>query len=652
MGAGQTQFTHGSLVGADNVTSVTLASSGAAANAAVGSYTITPSAPVFNPGSAAGNYTIAYNTGTLTVSQLVLTVQAPSPSKVYGAALPTLTPTYSGFISGDNAGNSLSATPTCTTAATASSPVGAYPVTCSGGASANYSLEFTGGTLTITKATLTVTAPSPFKFQGAPNPTLTPTYSGFVNGDTAGSSLATLPTCTTTATTGSPVGTYAVTCSGGTSDNYSFHFDSGTLTVTVQLSITLIKEICPTYSVVLGNENPGTDDATGGHAAELHQDYDHTVSPAEIPALCAAAANWQMQFWTGKTANDTWLATHTTGSNGQTTVALDPSMSARARTGSGVWVTEVTQPGAGFGSIRCYTDLEAGDNWENVSNIPNNVPLVYCIAYNVQALTLTKTASVTSFTNVNDVITYSYTLKNTGTATNVSLVRPFAVTDNKVAVTCPATPVSLAYNQSITCTADYHVTQADIDAGFVTNTATATANLGASVVTSNQASATVNGPAPRPSLHLVKTPSPETYSKVGDTIDYTFTITNDGNVTLSGPFSVTDALAAATCTQPAGDKLAPITDTMTCTASYIVTQSDIDHGSVVNTATATNGEVTSNQAEATANAAQGPKLDLVKIADPKTFSAVGDKITYTYTLTNSGNVTIGGIALSETRSGM
>jgi hypothetical protein len=55
--------------------------------------------------------------------------------------------------------------------------------------------------------------------------------SGFVNGEST-SVLTTNPTCTTTATTTSPVGSYPITCSGATTANYAFTYVAGTLTVT------------------------------------------------------------------------------------------------------------------------------------------------------------------------------------------------------------------------------------------------------------------------------------------------------------------------------------------------------------------------------------------------------------------------------------
>ncbi len=85
--------------------------------------------------------------------------------------------------------------------------------------------------LTIGKATLTVTADSQSRSYGSGNHPLTVSYSGFLGSDNA-ASLTTQPTATTAANAGSAVGTYAITASGGVSDNYAFTYVPGVLTVT------------------------------------------------------------------------------------------------------------------------------------------------------------------------------------------------------------------------------------------------------------------------------------------------------------------------------------------------------------------------------------------------------------------------------------
>lgn len=88
------------------------------------------------------------------------------------------------------------------------------------------------------------------------------------------------------------------------------------------------------------------------------------------------------------------------------------------------------------------------------------------------SILLTKAASPTSFSRTGEVITFSYLVKNTG---NVSLTS-VGVTDPQPglsAISCPTT--NLAPDQSETCTATYTTTQADLNAGSITNTATASA---------------------------------------------------------------------------------------------------------------------------------------------------------------------------------
>jgi hypothetical protein len=86
-------------------------------------------------------------------STVEVTVTAPSPTKVVGAPIPTLTPSYTGLTDGDTAPDTPA---TCTTTATATSPPGIYPVTCSGAADDKYTFKYVDGMLTVTKASPTM----------------------------------------------------------------------------------------------------------------------------------------------------------------------------------------------------------------------------------------------------------------------------------------------------------------------------------------------------------------------------------------------------------------------------------------------------------------------------------------------------------------
>jgi hypothetical protein len=114
---------------------------------------------------------------------------------------------------------------------------GPYTITAAVGtlAAGNYQFTFVDGNLTITKATLTVTADNKTRSQGTANPLLTWSYSGFKNSENLTTSGVTgSPVCTTTATQFSPVGPYPITCTIGTlaANNYDFSFVAGTLQVT------------------------------------------------------------------------------------------------------------------------------------------------------------------------------------------------------------------------------------------------------------------------------------------------------------------------------------------------------------------------------------------------------------------------------------
>jgi len=78
---------------------------------------------------------------------------------------------------------------------------------------------------------LTVTADNQTRPYGSPNPTLTFTYRGFVNGEDT-TVLTTKPTATTPATFASLVGQYPIAVTGGVAQNYTFNYVQGTLTVT------------------------------------------------------------------------------------------------------------------------------------------------------------------------------------------------------------------------------------------------------------------------------------------------------------------------------------------------------------------------------------------------------------------------------------
>src|SRR5664280_2883937 len=169
-----------------------------------------------------------------TVNPAVLIVTANNQSMTYGSSVPSFTASYSGFVNGDGQG-ALSGSPSLTTTATSSLPVGPYTITAALGtlSATNYSFVFANGTLTINPAVLTVTANNAGMIYGGTPPTLTYTMTGFVLGQNQGTATTGAPAESTTATSSSPVGVYTISISQGTlaATNYSFAFVNGNLTI-------------------------------------------------------------------------------------------------------------------------------------------------------------------------------------------------------------------------------------------------------------------------------------------------------------------------------------------------------------------------------------------------------------------------------------
>jgi uncharacterized repeat protein (TIGR01451 family) len=259
-----------------------------------------------------------------------------------------------------------------------------------------------------------------------------------------------------------------------------------------------------------------------------------------------------------------------------------------------------------------------------------------------RGLSIDKSSPTANYDSVGDVLSYSYLLTNTG---NVTLNGSVSVADDKTTVACPTLPgAGLAPAASVTCTASYVVTQANLDAGFVLNTASGM--IGSTVSATDQ----VNVPAVQtPRLSVDKTSPTSSFRAVGDVLSYSYVVRNTGNITLTAAITVADDKASVTCPPLPPTGLAP-NSTITCTASHSATQSDIDSGSVINTASATSGTVTSLADQVTVPAIRTPGMSMVKNATAVNFTNIGDTVSYEYIITNTGNTTLSdAISVSDNR---
>ncbi|MBP5770176.1 MAG: hypothetical protein J6W75_02300 [Bacteroidaceae bacterium] len=176
------------------------------------------------------NYNDSYINGTLTITRAPLTIIADSYSREYGEVNPTLTATYTGFKL-EETPEVLNAQPVLSTACTPQTTVGEYPIIASDAEATNYDITYIDGTLTITRAPLTITADNQTRRYGDEEPSFTVTYIGFKNGETA-EALDKQPTVMTATTATSSVGSYILTVAGAESPDYAFTYLEGMLTIT------------------------------------------------------------------------------------------------------------------------------------------------------------------------------------------------------------------------------------------------------------------------------------------------------------------------------------------------------------------------------------------------------------------------------------
>nr|WP_301340747.1 MBG domain-containing protein [Azospirillum brasilense] len=185
---------------------------------------------------SAGGAARVVNVGAV-VTPATLTVTAANGTMVYGDAVPSLGYTTSGWKNGQS--DALLSGVTVSTSATALSDVGDYASTATGGvlsgaALGNYTIFHTTGTVSITPATLTVTAANGTMVYGDAVPSLGYSVSGWKNGQ--GDALLSGVGVSTSATSLSSVGRYVSTAMGGVlsgdaAGNYTLRYVDGHLVI-------------------------------------------------------------------------------------------------------------------------------------------------------------------------------------------------------------------------------------------------------------------------------------------------------------------------------------------------------------------------------------------------------------------------------------
>ncbi len=272
------------------------------------------------------------------------------------------------------------------------------------------------------------------------------------------------------------------------------------------------------------------------------------------------------------------------------------------------------------------------------------------------AMTVTKNADKSSFSAVGDVITYTLTVENTGNVTLKNVVVSDSLVSPLPAPTGDNDPVGeLNVGETWTYTYTYTVTQADMEKGVVKNVVKAS-NPDIPEDDPDAPTDEVEVPAdPMPAMTLKKTADKNEFTRAGDVITYTIKVKNTGNVTLKNVV-VSDSLVTLTNAMRTESKTADgeleVGETWTYKYTYTVTQADMDKGFVKNVAKASNPDIPVNDPDAPSDeieipGRQKPRMTVIKTADKAKFTAVGNVINYTVTVTNTGNVTLKDVVVSD-----
>jgi hypothetical protein len=259
---------------------------------------------------------------------------------------------------------------------------------------------------------------------------------------------------------------------------------------------------------------------------------------------------------------------------------------------------------------------------------------------------LFKSASPRFYSAPGQQISYTYWVTNTGTVPLFHIT----LTDNRLGrITCPR--ATLASYKWMTCTATYTTTQRDVRTGRIDNSAVVVGRprKGWPVTDTDSVMIVLHR---QPGIQLDKVASPTQYARPGQLITYTYTVTNTGAVPLFHITLTDDKLGAITCPK---STLYP-GKWMTCQGTHTTTWADVKAGQIANSATVTGrprkGHKVSDTATAVVTAVKHPRhpaIALAKWAYPTTYGWAGQKITYAYRVTNTGNVTLRDIMVADNK---
>ncbi|MBL7490369.1 hypothetical protein I6A60_33930 [Frankia sp. AgB1.9] len=270
------------------------------------------------------------------------------------------------------------------------------------------------------------------------------------------------------------------------------------------------------------------------------------------------------------------------------------------------------------------------------------------------ALSLAKVARVRSFVAAGQDVIYVYLVNNPGN----TVLHNVTVKDPHPGLYGPfCNQSTLGPNDYAVCYARYITTAADVGAGKITNTATVTGRLPTGgTITSSPATWTVPvAPIPGPAISVTATSPDASFAAAGTVLHFSYNVVNMGTVALTG-ITVKSELPNPVPVSCPVTTLAPGATTL-CGESYTTTQADVNRGEVFATATATGTPPAGPAVTSALSAWQvplivGPGLAVTKTSSPRTFSAAGQAVTYTYLVSNTGHAALADLTVTDPQPGL
>ncbi|MDX6557826.1 MAG: hypothetical protein QOF72_875, partial [Blastocatellia bacterium] len=369
------------------------------------------------------------------------------PNKTYGNAPFTVNATASSNLP---VTYSISGPATINGSTVTITGAGTVTVTASQAGDDTYDSATASQTITIAKKSLSVTADGKTRLFGAPDPTFTASYFGFVNGDTAASLGGSL-SFTTNALATSNVGSYSIAPAGLSSNNYSFAYLAGTLTIdqastsTASSNYTLTVPGPVNLLAQVIADSPSTQAVNGGTvtftirqgATNVATITSGPVTNGQAGAGYSAGSSGAYTVYVSYSGNSNYsgstsLASLTVGTANPvpSITGVTPDSAVKKETETGQFTLLID--GNGFMSTASGDSANSTVDWyDRTTGQHTNLGLSSTTGAQIQA--------VVPYTLIRDGKTIEVTVINPGPGGGASNVQPFFVTDTTATITSAET---------------------------------------------------------------------------------------------------------------------------------------------------------------------------------------------------------------------